>query len=191
MTQHETGPVGFRKKFEIDFLLFSKWLLFSAQCCHNFFFKYIAFLRYGNFMDNIVTDRWKVHFEKKALKVCESEQSIGIITIQKTLIFYMKMLSLDQILQATNRVSIDMLNLKINLGTIEIFWHRTVITQNLIFWPCWQMVPFDIMLSHIFIICYMKGACFEIFGKWIFFKTGIAWHWDLEHEPLPSCYKHL
>ena len=38
----------------------------------------IAFLRYGNFIEDVITDWWKVDFEKKALKICESVQSIGI-----------------------------------------------------------------------------------------------------------------
>ena len=33
---------------------------------------------YGNVIDDIVKDQWIVDFEKKAIKVCESGQSIGV-----------------------------------------------------------------------------------------------------------------
>ncbi len=38
----------------------------------------ITFLRYGNFIEDIITDGWKVHFNKKAHKFFESVQIIGI-----------------------------------------------------------------------------------------------------------------
>ncbi len=48
----------------------------------------IAFLRYGSFIEDVLTDWWKLDFEKKTLKIWESAQSIGILAIQRS-IFYM------------------------------------------------------------------------------------------------------
>ncbi len=46
----------------------------------------IAFLRYGNFIEDVITDWGNVVFEKKALKIWESVQSIDISEVN----FYMK-----------------------------------------------------------------------------------------------------
>ncbi len=53
----------------------------------------ITFSRCGNFIDDIITDQQKVDFEKKALKVWEYGQSIGIQHHLKGP-FYMKKLCL-------------------------------------------------------------------------------------------------
>ncbi len=75
--------------------------------------------RYGDFIDDIIIDHWKVNFEKKALKVWESVQSIGV-NINSEVHYYMKDLFLCQFLQETQRVSIEdskiLWNLKIDFG---------------------------------------------------------------------------
>ncbi len=37
----------------------------------------IAFLRYGNFIEDVITDWWKVDSQKEALKVLESREKIS------------------------------------------------------------------------------------------------------------------
>ncbi len=37
----------------------------------------IAFLSYGNLIEDIITDWWKVYFEEKVLKIWECVQSIA------------------------------------------------------------------------------------------------------------------
>ncbi len=55
----------------------------------------IAFLRYGNFIEDIITVWWKVDYEKKSLKIWESVQgNLGNLEVH----FYMKTLFLHQIL---------------------------------------------------------------------------------------------
>ncbi len=64
---------------QIGFLLFPKWLFFQLNFGGDFFFKLdIAFSRYGHVINDIITDQWKVDFEKKSPKVWESEQIIDI-----------------------------------------------------------------------------------------------------------------
>ncbi len=73
----------------------------------------IMFLRYGNFIEGIITDWWKVNFDKKALIIWESVQSIDILVI----------LSIE-----------DSKKWKISKSTLrlyfEIFWLCIHITQN-------------------------------------------------------------
>ena len=98
------------------------WLYFLTGCSFrsDLVQKVLTlFSRYGNFIDDVITDHWKVNFEKKALKVWESVQSIGV-NINSEVHYYMKDLFLCQFLQETQRVSIEdskiLWNLKIDFG---------------------------------------------------------------------------
>ncbi len=82
------------QKFKFAFWLFPKWLFFQLDFGENYFDigHYIdTFLRYGSFIDDIITDQWKVDFEK----VSESLQSIGVQAVWKPIFtwkdsFYIK-----------------------------------------------------------------------------------------------------
>ena len=63
----------------------------------------IAFSRYGKFIDDVITDQWKVNFEKKACKIWKSGQSIAY-NINSKVHFYMKILVLHQIPQLRKSV---------------------------------------------------------------------------------------
>ena len=43
-------------------------------------------MRYGNFIEDVITDLYKIDFEKKALKLWKSVQSIYILAIQRSLL---------------------------------------------------------------------------------------------------------
>ncbi len=66
MTQHQKGPVVSEDQ---NWLFAIFWIaVLSAQLNAIFFLKSdIGFLRYGNFIQDIITDWWKVDFEKKAI----------------------------------------------------------------------------------------------------------------------------
>ncbi len=113
----------------------------SAHFWRKKFKSDIAFLRHSNFTD-VVTDQWKICFDKKAtLKACESGQSIGIDSSSKAH-------------QATNKVSIEDSKIcgisKSTLGSyFEIFWLCTFITQHFVFRQlylliCWGTYFFNI-----------------------------------------------
>ena len=44
------------QKIKIDFLLFPKWLVFHLNFDAKFFKSDIAFLRYDNFIEDVITD---------------------------------------------------------------------------------------------------------------------------------------
>ena len=58
---------------------------FNSILVQNFLKSNIVFLRYGNFIEDVLTDWWKVDFEKKALKIWESVQSIGIFALERSI----------------------------------------------------------------------------------------------------------
>ena len=79
---------------KLTFYLSSKWLFLQLNFVPKVLKLDIVFLR-NNFVDNVITDQWKVDFEKKTLKIWESEESIGI-NISKVHL-HMKILFLYQI----------------------------------------------------------------------------------------------
>ena len=74
------------QKIKIDFLLyFLNDCSFISILVLKFLNSDIAFLRYGNFIEDVVITDWrKVDFENKALKIWEPVQSIGILAVQRS-----------------------------------------------------------------------------------------------------------
>ena len=103
----------------------------------------IAFLRYANFIEDVIKDWWKNDFVKKALKIWESVRSIGILAIERSFlhkhtVFAPNISNILKILYEKSQNS--------TLGLyFEIFYLCIPIPQNPVFW---QLVHFD-MLSHI------------------------------------------
>ncbi len=123
----------------------------------------IEFLRYGNFIKDVITDWWKFDFEKRALKIWESVQSIGILAMQRSTFTWK--LFLYQILQVTSRLSIEDSKIWESQNQLwdyyfEIFWLCIPKTQNPVFR---QLVPFD-MLSHI-LLCYWMDSMIRCFSE--------------------------
>ena len=81
----------------------------------------ILFLRYGNFIDNIMKDWWKVDCEKKAYKAWEFRQNIGVNNNSEVHIF-MKgcFFTSSSNLESKYWRFQNMWDLKIDLGII--FW---------------------------------------------------------------------
>ncbi len=141
---HWNGPVGL--EVQIDFLLFHhKYLFFQL----NFGIRQCILEIWQSLMIHVITEWWKVDFEKKALKFWES--GICMRTIVNQSPFYMKMLFLGQIFQVTERVRIEYSKIyDISKFTLEpYFWLSTRVAQNHVFQ---QLVSLD-MLSHIYTLC--------------------------------------
>ena len=85
------GPVPSEVKTVLIFCYFLTDFL-SAQFWSKNWDSDIAFLRYDNFIDDVWIDQLKVDFEKMALKVWESGQSINIKYQLKKVNFNMKTL---------------------------------------------------------------------------------------------------
>ncbi len=51
-------------------------------------------INYDNFIEDVITDWWKVDLEKKALKIWESVQSIGIFAIQGSMFLHQILLEI-------------------------------------------------------------------------------------------------
>ncbi len=89
----------------------------------------IVFLRYDNFIEDIITDWWKVDFEKKALEVWKYVQSIGILAIQSTLFTWKHCF-------APNPSS----NLKIKYWIFQSMWNLKIDFET-IFWDILTLHP--------------------------------------------------
>ncbi len=63
---HRNGPVG--SEVQNWLLLFPKWLFFISILVQKFLKSDIVVLKYGTIIDNVITNWWKIYFEKKALK---------------------------------------------------------------------------------------------------------------------------
>ncbi len=66
----------------------------------------IAFLSYGNFIEDVITDWWKVDLEKKALEIWESCTKYWYFG-NSAVHFYMKTVFLHQILQVPERLVVE------------------------------------------------------------------------------------
>ena len=84
---HQKAPVGSEDQ---------KWVFaVSEMAVHSaqFWWKKVlkldsAFLRYGNFIEDVIRDSWKVNFEKNALKIWDSVLSIGILVIRESTLIW-------------------------------------------------------------------------------------------------------
>ena len=85
-------------KIKLTFWYFQNGCSFISILVQKILKLDIAFLRYGNFIEDVMTDWWNVDFEKKALMgICTKYCYFGISEVN----FYMKTLLLHQILQVT------------------------------------------------------------------------------------------
>ncbi len=112
------------QKIKIDFLLFPKCLFLHLNFGAKILKSDIAFLRYDNFIEDVITHWWKIDFEIKPLKrICTKYWYFG----NSDVYFYMKTLFLHQTLQVTLRLSIEDVKIceisKLTLGQyFEIYY---------------------------------------------------------------------
>ncbi len=107
----------------------------------------IPFLRYGNFIDDVITDWWKVHFQKKrVLKFGKSGQRIGDNS-NSEVHFYMEMLFSCEILQATYREYVLKIPKYVNFQN-EPWDHILTLHSS---YSKWSLVLFN-MLSRILLL---------------------------------------
>ena len=137
VSTHRKGPVVSEDQNCVFAIILLNCCSFISILVQKLLKSDIAFLRYGNFIEDVITDWWKFDFEKKALKIWESVQRIGILG-NSEVNFDTKTLLLHQVLQVILRLSIeDSKACEISKSTLglyfEIFWLCIPITQNLVF----------------------------------------------------------
>ncbi len=82
VSTHQKGPVVSEDQ---NLLFFPKWLFFYFNFGANFFKSNITFLRYGNFIEDVITNCEKLIFRKRPLKFVNLYKSIGILAIYRSI----------------------------------------------------------------------------------------------------------
>ncbi len=112
---------------KLIFFKFPKWLFFQLNCGAKNIEIGIAFWRYGNVIDNVITDWWEVDFEKSPLTVGNMGKVLHTLAIW--------ILILTQEVLFTSNHSSNNVESKINIEDFKNMWHLglgTIVWEMLI-----------------------------------------------------------